>query len=147
MPFVGELFYFLVIFILYGVPEVREVSRNLPGARGFVVIEYGPILSHGDPVHAQNYQNSWLQNVYTSRFVNVFLKFQFLIRDMVIQMGSSWFVLNFPINNWGGLWVNLSPGINFSRKSFLYCYNINSYFPRIYKSCILSKYNSYIFWE
>ena len=41
-------------FIFYGVPEAREVSRNLPGARGFVVIEYEPVPSHGDPICAQN---------------------------------------------------------------------------------------------
>ena len=40
--------------ILYGVPEVREVSRNLPGARGFVVIECGSMASHGDPIQARN---------------------------------------------------------------------------------------------
>ena len=34
----------------------REVSRNLPGARGFAVIEYGPMASHGDPIQAQNYR-------------------------------------------------------------------------------------------
>ena len=25
------------------------IYRNLPGARGFVAIEYGPVASHGDP--------------------------------------------------------------------------------------------------
>ena len=35
--------------ILYGIWEVREVSRNLPGARGFVVTEYQPVATHGDP--------------------------------------------------------------------------------------------------
>ena len=35
-----------------GIPEVREVSRKLPGARGFAVIEYGPVASHGDPIQA-----------------------------------------------------------------------------------------------
>ena len=43
-------------FIFYDIPEVREVSRNLPGARGFVVIEYGPVASHGDPIQTQNYR-------------------------------------------------------------------------------------------
>ncbi len=46
------LFFF---FVKYGIPEVREVSRNLPGARGFAVIEYGPVPSHGDPIQARNY--------------------------------------------------------------------------------------------
>ena len=36
----------------YGVPEVREVSRKLPGARGFVVAEYQPVASHGGPIDA-----------------------------------------------------------------------------------------------
>ena len=45
----------MICLIKYGLPEVREVSRNLPGARGFVVIEYGPVASHGDPIQAQNY--------------------------------------------------------------------------------------------
>ena len=38
-----------------GIPEVREVSRKLPGARGFAVIEYGPVASHGDPIQPRNY--------------------------------------------------------------------------------------------
>ena len=45
---------FLIFLLFYGVPEVREVSRKLPGARGFVVIEYEPVASHGDPIPAQN---------------------------------------------------------------------------------------------
>ena len=40
--------------IFYEVPEAREVFKNLPGARGFVVIEYEPVASHGDPIRAQN---------------------------------------------------------------------------------------------
>ena len=43
--------------ILYGIPEVREVSRNLPGARGFALIEYEPMATHDDPIQPQNYQN------------------------------------------------------------------------------------------
>ena len=42
--------------ILYGIPEVREASRNLPGARGFALIEYEPVATHDDPIQAQNYQ-------------------------------------------------------------------------------------------
>ena len=42
--------------ILYGVPEAREVSRKLPGARSSVVLEYEPKPPHGDPFHPQNYQ-------------------------------------------------------------------------------------------
>ena len=41
-------------WILYGILEGREVSKNLPGACGFVVIQYEPIPSHGDPIRAQN---------------------------------------------------------------------------------------------
>ena len=63
--------YFL---ILYGVPEVREVSRNLPGARGFVVIEYEPVASHGDPIQARFYQILTLLDVHPSRLFNVFLE-------------------------------------------------------------------------
>ena len=44
------------VLILYGVPEVREASRNLPGARGFVLIEYEPVATHGDPIQTRNYQ-------------------------------------------------------------------------------------------
>ena len=33
-----------------GIPEVREVSRNVPEARGFVLAKYQPVASHGDPV-------------------------------------------------------------------------------------------------
>ena len=47
---------FWFVLVKYGIPEVREVSRNLPGARGFAVIEYGPMASHGDPIQAQNYR-------------------------------------------------------------------------------------------
>ena len=42
--------------IKFGLPEVREVSRNLPGARGSAVIEYEPVASHGDPIQPQNYR-------------------------------------------------------------------------------------------
>ena len=41
-------------WILYGIPEVQEAFRNLPGARGFALTKYQPIPSHGDPIHAQN---------------------------------------------------------------------------------------------
>ena len=46
----------LHFFILYGVPDVREASRNLPGAGGFALIEYEPVATHDDPIQAQNYQ-------------------------------------------------------------------------------------------
>ena len=62
------------MLVKYGIPEVREVSRNLPGARGFAVIEYRPMASHGDPIQAQNHQLLMLRNVYPFRFVNVFLE-------------------------------------------------------------------------
>ncbi len=48
--------HFSIFGVNYGIPEVLEVSRNLPGARGFVVIEYGPVASHGDPIQARNYR-------------------------------------------------------------------------------------------
>ena len=47
---------FLVFSVKYGIPEVREVSRNLPGARGSTLAEYGPVASHGDPIQPQNYR-------------------------------------------------------------------------------------------
>ena len=50
----GFLDFGVHFLIFYGVPEAREVSRNLPGARGFVVIEYGPVASRGDPIRVQN---------------------------------------------------------------------------------------------
>ena len=46
---------FSIFGVKYGIPEVREVSRKLPGACGFAVIEYGPVASHGDPIQPQNY--------------------------------------------------------------------------------------------
>ncbi len=56
------IFEFRQTFLIkkYGVPEAREVSRNLPGARGFVFPKYGPEASHGDPTHDQKsgFQNS-----------------------------------------------------------------------------------------
>ena len=42
--------------ILYGIPEVREASRNLPGAHGFALIEYEPMATHGDPIQTRSYQ-------------------------------------------------------------------------------------------
>ena len=38
--------------------EVREVFKKLPEGRGFILTEYEPVGSHGDPVH---------DNVYTFR--------------------------------------------------------------------------------
>ena len=54
--FSGVLNIFNICFVKCGIPEVREASRNLPGARGFAVIEYGPVASHGDPIQARNYR-------------------------------------------------------------------------------------------
>ena len=34
--------------------KVREVFRNLPGARGVVLPKYEPVASHGDPLQTQN---------------------------------------------------------------------------------------------
>ena len=36
----------------YGVPEVQEVSKNLPGAHGFVFPKYEPVAIHGNPIQA-----------------------------------------------------------------------------------------------
>ena len=36
------------------IPEAREVFKNLPGVRGFVVIQYQPVASHGDHSRARN---------------------------------------------------------------------------------------------
>ena len=48
--------------VKYGIPEVREVSRNLPGARGFALTKYEPMASHGDPIQPQNYRFSDVPN-------------------------------------------------------------------------------------
>ena len=42
--------------VKYGILEVREVSRNLPGARGSALAEYEPVASHGDPIQPKNYR-------------------------------------------------------------------------------------------
>ncbi len=55
---IGFLYVRRQFLILYGVPEVREASRNLPGAHGFVVLQYGPMPTHGDPIQVRNYQFS-----------------------------------------------------------------------------------------
>ena len=47
--------------------------KNLSGARGFVVIEYAPVASHGDPIRPQTYQISTLSNAHPFTFLNVFL--------------------------------------------------------------------------
>ena len=62
---------FRIFFILYGVPEVREVSRKLPGAHGFVVIEYGPVASHADPIQPRFYRFLTHLDVHPSKFLNV----------------------------------------------------------------------------
>ena len=48
--------FFSIFLVRHGIPEVREVSRKLPGARGSAVIEYGPVASHGDHIQPQNYR-------------------------------------------------------------------------------------------
>ena len=40
-----------------GVPEVWEVSKNLPGAGGFIFPKYQPIPIHGDPIQASDQLN------------------------------------------------------------------------------------------
>ncbi len=54
--FLCVLIFFSRLLVKNSIPEVREVSRNLPGARGFAVVEYGPMASHGDPIQARNYR-------------------------------------------------------------------------------------------
>ncbi len=51
------------VHFVYEVPEVREVSKNLPDTRGVVFPEYEPVASHGDPIQARfskisNHQSS-----------------------------------------------------------------------------------------
>ncbi len=36
--------------------RAREVFKNLPGGRSFVLTEYEPVASHGDPVHDNFYR-------------------------------------------------------------------------------------------
>ena len=38
-------------------PKVQEVSKNLPGARGFVFPKYEPVAIHGDPIQASGQPN------------------------------------------------------------------------------------------
>ncbi len=48
---------FLLLFCyVYSGFEVREVLQRLPGGRGFVLTEYEPVGSHGDPVHDDFYR-------------------------------------------------------------------------------------------
>ena len=39
-----------------GPRRAREGYKKLPGGRGFVLPEYGPVASHGDPIHGQFYE-------------------------------------------------------------------------------------------
>ena len=41
---------FCNFWILYGLPEAREVFKNLPGARGSVFPKYEPEISILDPI-------------------------------------------------------------------------------------------------
>ena len=95
----GLLGHFL---ILYGIPEVQEVFQNLPGAGGFVVIEYEPILSHGDPIHARNYQCLTLPNVHDYRFGNAFLENCFLGKRYGHPNGVKLMRIGFPHRPRGG---------------------------------------------
>ena len=42
--------HFLYFLILYNLPEAREASRNLPGARGSIFPKYEPEISILDPI-------------------------------------------------------------------------------------------------
>ena len=95
----GLLGHFL---ILYGIPEVQEVFKNLPGAGGFVVIEYEPILSHGDPIHARNYQFVTHPNVYDYIFVNAFLEISFFCKRYGHPNGVQLMRIECPLRpRWG----------------------------------------------
>ena len=43
-----------------GLTEAREAFKNAPGGRGFVLTEYWPVASHGDPVYIIVYALSLL---------------------------------------------------------------------------------------
>ena len=51
------------MLILYGVTEVWEVSRSLPGARGFVLIDYQPAAANLDLIQTPNYQDLCAQKM------------------------------------------------------------------------------------
>ena len=38
----------------YGMAEVQEVFKNLPGVRGFIFPKYQPVAIHGDHIHPLN---------------------------------------------------------------------------------------------
>ena len=94
---------FLIFCIFYGVPEVREVSRKLPGARGFAVIEYGPVASHGDPNQVQTSRRKKLISMYSEMSISNWI-FAPLVGawrgDTLIQRSVS----NASINKPGGMW-------------------------------------------
>ena len=41
---------------VFDVPEAWEVFKNLAEARGFVVLRYQPVASHGDLIQARNHK-------------------------------------------------------------------------------------------
>ena len=53
------LFFSGHLCICFCAPEAQEtVLENLPGARGFAVLQYGPVASHADLIHPRNYELS-----------------------------------------------------------------------------------------
>ena len=52
--------FFHYCFYVYSGFEVREVLQKLLGGRGFVLTEYEPVGSHGDPVRVPGH---WFWNV------------------------------------------------------------------------------------
>ena len=50
----------LCVRLLYSGFEVREVLQKLLGGRGFVLTEYEPVGSHGDPVRVPGH---WFWNM------------------------------------------------------------------------------------
>ena len=51
---------FVISFYVYSGFEVREVLQKLLGGRGFVLTEYEPVGSHGDPVRVPGH---WFWNM------------------------------------------------------------------------------------
>ena len=57
-------FLFVCFFVyVYSGFEVREVFKKLLGGRGFVLTEYEPVGSHGDPVRVPGH---WFWNASAS---------------------------------------------------------------------------------
>ena len=96
------IFYFLVIFGYYMMS--RRSGRYLESFLEPVASLWssmGPFWATATPFMPKTIKFHDFKMCTPLDLSTLFLKFEFLIRDMVIQMGSGRFVLNFPINNWG----------------------------------------------